>query len=58
MKNKVSDIDEKIASAMIDSYHPEDNAYNHGLAHAGLLFNGVDVETVKEMQKRIRDFSR
>ena len=33
-------------------------AYNHGLTHAGLLFNGVDVETIKEMQNRMRNSVR
>lgn len=55
MKNSTEDIDAKIAMAMIESYHPEDNAYNHGLAHAGLLFNGVEVEVIKEMQNRLRN---
>jgi putative NIF3 family GTP cyclohydrolase 1 type 2 len=54
MKNNTEDMDVKIAMAMIESYHPEDNAYNHGLAHAGLLFNGVSVEAIKEMQNRMR----
>jgi hypothetical protein len=58
MKKRVTNIDEKISHLLIDSYQPEDNAYNHGLTHAGLLFNGVDVETIKEMQNRMRNSVR
>jgi hypothetical protein len=48
MKNKLKDIDEKITFLMIDSYHPEDNAYNTGLAHAILVMNGGDAAAIKK----------
>jgi hypothetical protein len=48
---------EGIAGLMIESpdlKNPnlEHNAYNWGLAHAGLLFNGVEVEVIKGMQPK------
>jgi hypothetical protein len=49
----------KIADVMIESPdaenpNPQDNGYNWGLAHAELLFSGVEVDTIKEMQSRMR----
>jgi hypothetical protein len=49
----------KIADAMVEPLDaenpdPQDNGYNWGLAHAELLFSGVEVETIKEMQGRLR----
>jgi hypothetical protein len=49
----------KIADAMVepldaDNPDPQDNGYNWGLAHAELLFAGVEVETIKEMQSKLR----
>jgi hypothetical protein len=49
----------KIADVMVESPDsenpdPQDNAYNWGLAHAELLFSGVEVDTIKEMQSRMR----
>ena len=46
-----------IADLMVESPDPEHpnlehNAYNWGLAHANLLFNGVTVDTIKEMQPK------
>ena len=32
--------------------HPEHNAYNWGLAHAGLILNGVDIEAIRAMQPK------
>ena len=48
---------EGVAALMIESPDPENpnlehNAYNWGLAHAGLLFNGVKVEVIKGMQPK------
>jgi len=48
----------KIADAMVEPLDaenpdPQDNGYNWGLAHAELLFAGVEVETIKEMQSRL-----
>jgi hypothetical protein len=49
----------KIADVMVmpsepENPDPQDNGYNWGLAHAELLFAGVEVETIKEMQGRLR----
>lgn len=46
-----------IADLMVESPDPEKpnlehNAYNWGLAHAELLFNGVTVESIKAMQPK------
>ena len=48
---------EGIAGLMVESPDPEQpnlehNAYNWGLAHANLLFNGVDVEIIRGMQPK------
>jgi hypothetical protein len=48
---------EGVAALMVESPDPENpnlehNAYNWGLAHAGLLFNGVKVEVIKGMQPK------
>ena len=49
----------KIAEIMVvpldaENPDPQDNGYNWGLAHAELLFAGVEVDTIKEMQSRLR----
>ena len=49
----------KIADVMVEPLDaenpdPQDNGYNWGLAHAELLFAGVEVETIKEMQSKLR----
>ena len=46
-----------IADLIVESPNPENpnpehNAYNWGLAHAELLFNGVTVEAIREMQPK------
>jgi hypothetical protein len=51
------EIARKIAAVMVESPDPENpnlehNAYNWGLAHAELLFNGVTVESIKAMQPK------
>lgn len=48
---------EGIAGLMVESPNPEQpnlehNAYNWGLAHAGLLFSGASVEAIKGMQPK------
>ena len=48
---------EKIAELMIDSTDPlnpdpQTNSYNWGLAHAEMIFNGADVESIKKMQRK------
>jgi len=59
MKSKLTqqEFAQGIASLMIESPDPENpnlehNAYNWGLAHADLLFNGGDVEAIKGMQPK------
>jgi hypothetical protein len=47
-----------IANLMIESDNQEDNAYNWGLAHAVLLFNGGDVGAIKEQRDRMRNVAQ
>lgn len=54
MKNNLEELEDKILHLMIESYHPEDNAYNHGLAHAMLVVNGGDVESIKKTRDERR----
>lgn len=44
-----------IANLMIETDSQEDNAYNWGLAHAVLLFNGGDVDAIREARDRMRN---
>jgi hypothetical protein len=48
---------EAIVDLMVESPDPENpnlehNAYNWGLAHAEMVFNGADIETIKKMQPK------
>jgi hypothetical protein len=46
------EIAERIADLMIESSHPEHNAYNWGLAHAQLVFQGGSVEAIRATQPK------
>ena len=51
------EIAERIADLMIESPdsenpHPEHNAYNWGLAHAQLVFQGGNVEAIRATQPK------
>ena len=48
-----------IAAAMIEPLDlenpdPQDNGYNWGLAHAEMIFAGVDLDAIKKMQGWLR----
>jgi hypothetical protein len=46
------EIAERIAALMIESSDPEHNAYNWGLAHASLIFQGANVEAIRALQPK------
>ena len=51
------EIAERIADLLIESAdpenpHPEHNAYNWGLAHASLIFQGANVEAIRALQPK------
>ena len=51
---KMNDIQDKLTSLMVYSDHPEDNAYNSGLADAILVINGGDAEAIKQTRDTYR----
>ena len=56
MKNKIVNTDkffDNILELVVDTDLPEDNAYNWGLHHAGLLLNGVKPEDIIDMRMRM-----
>ena len=56
-KLSMQEFAEAIVDLMVESPDPEKpnlehNAYNWGLAHAEMVFNGADIETIKKMQPK------
>ena len=58
MEKKIIDVEEahlKLTELLIESYHPEDNAYNTGIAHAILVISGGDVRSIRKTRDARRE---